>query len=1248
MKRLIAIVSFFLGLSGFVLGQPTGNEPMLLKSATTKKSLKLLPPGFPDRSANMDLLPGFKTPPKGYGEVPFYWWIGDTLTHDRILWQLDQLKERGITGLQVNYCHTDKGGASYGLTYPSQPPLFSEKWWELFRWFLKEAQKRDMSVSLSDYTLGAAGQGWFVDEMLIENPKLHGTKLESKQFDVEGNQVLNVVVPEKILTATAYKRVTGALKLSSAIDLLPLINNSRLNWKAPEGDWKILLIYKDEVKNSFDPMNPLSGPKVIEKFYQRFEDHCPGESGKGLNFFFSDELQFGIRGFLWNDRFAFEFKKRKGYDILPELNHLFADLGPRSYKVRLDYNDVVVTLSEEGFFKPVYQWHNSRGMLFGCDHGGRGKNVTEFGDYFRTQRWMSGPGCDQPGLGKDIVKAKVASSIAHLYERPRTWLEGYYGSGWGTSSEEVADATFTDFAMGHNLLSLHGLYYSTHGSWWEWAAPDNHWRQPYWQNMGDFLRCSERLSYALSQGHHRCDVAMVYPVAPTEANLKGKESTGIAFAIAKDLYPNGIDFDFMDFESLTRCKVQNKELNVSGEKYKVLVLPALTAVRYSTVEKALEFYRAGGIVLAVGVLPEVSERIGGEDPKLQSMIREIFGTTFTEKHDTTVVYSKKCKTGGSGFFVHSPLEAKKIIANLIEPDFKVLSRTAVPGIMHRKVGTRDLYFVYGLPKKSDCFFRVTGKAELWNPWNGATQPLKVSSVSETGTILQLPLEKSEPQLIVFSPGKAEIEQPMAEPVHPETLVIDKDWEFELKPTLDNKYGDYSLPAFDGMIGVEVWKMKYTEEGASLQSWQNPDFDDSNWVTSTVSYGPQFFRLGPLPATADTPDLGLRLAALQRVEAGQQVEINDTKYTWKPYEFSWRWGLKEDAGHQGYHGLKGLVNNELIALGAIDKSQKAMPVYPLSVEAEGSIYYLWSTAISPGHIQAKIHQSGLIPSMAYLNNNLIEPGQGIVSLIPGNNPILLKYNKVGRGFFVFENSKVIGNRGKQPDLATDWYLDPGILPFNPSVHSVNPFGWYRFKSPPGVRQIFITSKAKPSVWIAGKEFPCQPGIQEKGRISDPDLTTWKIELPEPILDASTVALRIEQLPGFFGGATIPEPIVFETGKGKIQLGDLAENESLKTYSGGMWYRKTVAINAKQGSAGQVVLDLGRVVASAELFVNGESMGSKIASPWNFNLTGKLKVGENRIEILVYNTLGNHYLTTPSQYIGKTNSGLIGPVIMEFKY
>ena len=168
-------------------------------------------PGYPDRSAELDVLPGFQNPPKGYGNVPFYWWIGDTLTKERILWQMDQLEDMGVTGLQVNYCHTDTGGASYGLTYPSQPALFSEEWWTLFNWFLQEAKKRDMSVSLSDYTLGAAGQGWYVDEMLNENPGLYGSKLEVKQIEVKGGKGFETKVPENLVAAIAFKIVKGKI-----------------------------------------------------------------------------------------------------------------------------------------------------------------------------------------------------------------------------------------------------------------------------------------------------------------------------------------------------------------------------------------------------------------------------------------------------------------------------------------------------------------------------------------------------------------------------------------------------------------------------------------------------------------------------------------------------------------------------------------------------------------------------------------------------------------------------------------------------------------------------------------------------------------------------------------------------------------------------------------------------------------------------------------------------------------------------
>jgi len=491
----------------------------------------------------------------------------------------------------------------------------------------------------------------------------------------------------------------------------------------------------------------------------------------------------------------------------------------------------------------------------------------------------------------------------------------------------------------------------------------------------------------------------------------------------------------------------------------------------------------------------------------------------------------------------------------------------------------------------------------------------------------LPLEKNEPQLIVFSPGKPEMAETKGSAEKKEVLSLDNNWEFELKPTLDNTFGDYRLPAFEGKLGVEVFKMDFSKE-------------------TEVSYGPQFWKLGPLPSEADLSALEAKLKDLKQINPKLPVDLNGKMYIWTTYEFSWRWGLKDDVGHQGYHGLKGVVNNELIAFGKIDKSSKQSPIYRLTAEPEGAIYYLWSTVVSPSQQQVQIKKDGMLPVSAWVNQKALGAEKQDVALMAGANSVLLKYKGIGRGYFVFEQKTADQKFIKPVSLATDWYLNPAVLPFNCNPQQKRQFGWYRFEAPPGAQSMFIPAVVKPEVWVSDVKMRCMKGQLQPGRLADPNLPVWKIDFPKGTLASTTVAIRLEQTAGFYGGAAISEPIVFECGKGTIQLGDLQYNASLKTYSGGMWYRKIITMNMEQVHSKQIVLDLGSVVASAEVFVNGKSVGSKVASPWKFNLSGTLQTGENRIEILVYNTLGNHYLTTPSQYIGRINSGLMGPVKLEF--
>ena len=1139
--------------------------------------------GQVSRADDLDVLPGFRSPPKGFGLVPFYWWLGDPLTKERIAWQLAQMEGVPVSGYQINYAHSDKGEwVQFGLTLPSEPRLFSPEWWHLAGWFIQNNRKAGIAMSLSDYTLGA-GQGWCVDEILREHPEIGGMELH----------LVNGPSSQEALASTKVADVEGKMRQISVCAV--------------------------RVPLSINPMHPLSGPLYAKKFFGQFEEHFPDECGKGLNFFFSDELTFGVKGFLWVERFAEEFHRRKGYDILPELPALFVDIGPRTPKIRLDYSDVMVALSEENFFKPVFDWHEQRGMTMGCDHGGRGYDVAEFGDYFRTQRWNQGPGSDQPQLGKDLIRAKVASSIAHLYQRPRTWLEGFYGSGWGTTSANIVDATLAGLVMGYNLFSLHGMYYSTHGGWWEWAPPDNTFRMPYWKHLGGFMNCVERLSYLLSQGCHRCDVAILYPVAPVEANMGGREAVDAAFSTARQIYAHSIDFDFMDFESLDRARVVGNELHVSGEVYRVLVLPGMKAARHSTLQKALEFHRAGGVVLAVGALPEASDRIGREDPEITAMVNEMFPNGAVDD----------------------------IVPELPPRDYEG------PGyIQHRKIGSRDLYAIYNAPKDTACFFRATGRVELWDPWTGEIRPWKITGQNSDGTRLKLPLSENEIQLIVFVPGEPEWEKTVSSEAH-RVIPLDGDWDFQLQPTCDNRFGDFRWPAFEGMIGAEMRQMKYARETDASIDWMTAHLDDSKWKQVTYSYGPKFWKLGPLSESAGVEELEAKLASLKEVNLSDAVDFNGTTYGWEPYEFSWRFGIENDTAHQGYHGLKAGISDEFIGLGAIERPHASSPNTLRVKEEAGSRYYLWTTVQAPHACTAQILCGGMKPTSVWLNHQKREDWPQTVELDAGANPVLLKYEEVGRGYFVFHVGQWAGlpdeeivREGEQlafrtSELAMNWWNNDDVLKFDVSPHEQEPVGWYRFDSPPALQGMTVTARGRIQVWINGKEARGVEREPERGGDHSEGAMTFHVRIDQPQDTSVKVAFRVSQARGCYGGATFPEPILMDCGSGKIQLGDWSEIDGLSSYSGAAKYSIRFALT-KDEAGRQGVLDLGDVAASAEIRLNGNMAGTMVAPPWKIGVTDHLRVGENKLEVTICNTLANHYETIPTNYRGNPRSGLMGPV------
>ena len=267
-----AILICFLGINGHLFAQD-----LLLSDPA-----RLTPPkgalGYPSRAADLDVLPGFQNPPEGYGEVPFWWWTGDPLDKDRLRWQIEELHQKGIPGMQVNYAHQDTQGWA---TYPAEPELFSDPWWEMWRFVADECGKRGMGIGLSGYTIDWPNGKSLVSRLIYSDPEIQGREIKvAHKARVSGGASVLLDIPSDSIGVRAY-RLQGETAQPGGTDLISSVVNGHLDWTAPAGEWEVWVFNTERKAGTLNPMHPLSGRRVIEKFFQLLRGSCSGPVGRG-------------------------------------------------------------------------------------------------------------------------------------------------------------------------------------------------------------------------------------------------------------------------------------------------------------------------------------------------------------------------------------------------------------------------------------------------------------------------------------------------------------------------------------------------------------------------------------------------------------------------------------------------------------------------------------------------------------------------------------------------------------------------------------------------------------------------------------------------------------------------------------------------------------------------------------------------------------------------------------------------------
>ncbi len=158
---------------------------------------------------------------------------------------------------------------------------------------------------------------------------------------------------------------------------------------------------------------------------------------------------------------------------------------------------------------------------------------------------------------------------------------------------------------------------------------------------------------------------------------------------------------------------------------------------------------------------------------------------------------------------------------------------------------------------------------------------------------------------------------------------------------------------------------------------------------------------------------------------------------------------------------------------------------------------------------------LTPAAVFLNGARVDDLQKPVSLHAGPNPILVRYDQAGRGYFVVKREGTDSQPAGRTPLAMTWFDDPSVIRFDVNA-GARPAEWFRFTAPPGLRAMTVTARGTAEAWADG-----QP-MRAAGQ--------GRFEAVRPLPRASVVALRVVPQTGASGAAVFPDPVRLECGAG----------------------------------------------------------------------------------------------------------------------
>lgn len=557
--------------------------------------------------------------------------------------------------------------------------------------------------------------------------------------------------------------------------------DGRLDWEVPEGRWTILRLGRTSTGANTRPA-PLPGlglecdkfdPAALDAHFEAFVGTLLREvgprsgTGEGWTSLHIDSWEMGSQN--WTADFRQEFRRRRGYDVLPYLpvaNGWVVGSREIAERVLWDWRQTAQDLVLD---------HHARRLKDLGRREGFGLSIEPY-DMNPCANLSLGAIADVPMCefwlhGFDTAYSVIeAASIAHTLGRPIVAAEAFTSTDeerWQAHPGSMKALGDWAFCAGVNRIVFHryqhqpwldrrpGMTMGPYGVHWERT-------QTWWDLVPAYHAYLARCQHLLRLGRPVADVCFLnaegapHVFRPPPSATRGSPPDHLAYR-----------FDGCAPEALVEHAIVRDGTLVfpGGTAYRVLVLPGRPTMTPALLRKIRDLVRAGAVV--IGPRPRKSPSLAGYpacDTEVAAMAEEMWGA---ERSDEGPRREHRL---GAGRVFEIPPTLPAVGESAPEPDqygpfgpvAEVLDRLGVPPdfeadaplrYTHRRGDDWDLYFVANPdpgPRTVTATFRVRGRQpELWDPLTGARRDLPAFGADGSRTRVPLSFEGHQSWFVVF-------------------------------------------------------------------------------------------------------------------------------------------------------------------------------------------------------------------------------------------------------------------------------------------------------------------------------------------------------------------------------------------------------------------------------------------------------------------------------------------------------------------